>query len=140
MANIRSISELAEKYKRVTPGRRADYEAGINKPKADWASQAGAAEGAYEDGVQSGISRKAYGKGVADKGTAGWKTDALQKGPERWAPGVGYGTPKYATNFAPYVDVISRTTLPPKYGKGDPRNFDRVTAMANALRAAKVGK
>jgi len=140
MAAIRSITELAEKYRRVTPGRRADYEAGINKPKADWATEAAAAEGAYEGGVQDAIDNKRFSKGVANKGTAGWKADTIQKGPERWAPGIGYGTPKYQTNFAPFVDVISRTTLPPKYAKGDPRNLDRVAAIANALRAAKVGK
>jgi len=140
VANIRSISELAEKYKRVTPGRRADYEAGINKPKADWASETVAAAGAWAGGVQDAISRGAFPAGVNDKGTAGWKSDTIQKGPERWAPGIGYGAPKYATNFAPYADVIARTTLPPKYAKGDPRNLDRVAAIANALRAAKVGK
>ena len=140
MANIRSINELAEKYKRVTPGRRADYEAGINKPKADWATEAAAANDAWKGGVQDAISRNAFASGVQEKGTAGWKSDTIQKGPERWAPGIGYGAPKYATNFAPYADVISRTTLPPKYAKGDPRNLDRVAAIANALRAAKVGK
>ena len=140
MAAIRSIAELAEKYKRVTPGRRADYEAGISKPKADWETETVAAEGAYEGGVTEAISRKAFSAGVRDKGTAGWKADTLQKGPERWAPGIGYGTPKYQANFAPFRDVIERTTLPPRYAKGDPRNIDRVTVMANALRAAKVGK
>lgn len=140
MPAIRSISELAEKYKRVTPGRRTDYENGIAKPKADWASETTAAEGAYEGGVQEAISAKRFGKGVAAKGTAGWQADTKQKGPERWATGIGYGSPKYATNFAPFADVIGRTQLPPKYAKGDPRNFDRVAAIANALRAAKVGK
>ena len=140
MANIRSITELAEKYKRVTPGRRADYEAGIAKPKADWASNTVAAAGAWAGGVQDAISRGAFPSGVNDKGTAGWQADTKQKGPERWATGIGYGSPKYATQFAPYADVIARTALPPKYAKGDPRNIDRVTAIAAALRAAKVGK
>ncbi len=140
MANIRSITELAEKYKRVTPGRRADYEAGIAKPKADWASNTVAAETAYEQGVQEAVSAKRFGKGVTDKGTAGWQADTKQKGPERWATGIGYGSPKFQQNFAPFADVIARTTLPPKYGKGDPRNIDRVKAIADALRAAKVGK
>jgi hypothetical protein len=35
--------------------------------------------------------------------------------------------------------VISSTTLPPKYAKGDPRNVQRVATMAAALRAAKMG-
>ena len=140
MAAIRSISELAEKYKRVTPGRSADYKAGIEKPKGDWAAQTGAANEAWKGGVQDAISRDAFASGVADKGTAGWKADTLQKGPERWSPGIGYGTPKYTSNFGPYRDVIERTTLPPKYAKGDPRNIDRVTAIASALRAAKVGR
>jgi len=140
MAAIRSISELAEKYKRVTPGRSADYKAGIDKPKSDWATEATAANDAWKGGVQDAISNDRFSKGVSDKGTTGWKADTLQKGPERWSPGIGYGAPKYQTGFGPYRDVIERTTLPPKYAKGDPRNFDRVTAIANALRAAKVGK
>jgi len=140
MPAIRSITELAEKYKRVTPGRRTDYENGIAKPKADWASETQAAESAYAQGVQEAISAGRFGKGVSDKGTAGWQADTKQKGPERWATGIGYGSPKYATNFAPYADVIGRTVLPPKYAKGDPRNFDRVVTVATALHNAKVGK
>uniref|UniRef100_A0A6H2A037 Uncharacterized protein n=1 Tax=viral metagenome TaxID=1070528 RepID=A0A6H2A037_9ZZZZ len=140
MAAIRSISELADKYKRVTPGRSADYKAGVEKPKADWATQAGAANEAWKGGVQDAISRNAFASGVNEKGTAGWKADTLQKGPERWAPGIGYGTPKFASNFGPYRDVIERTVLSPKYAKGDPRNLIRVAEIANALRAAKVGK
>jgi hypothetical protein len=140
MPAIRSIAELAEKYKRVTPGRRADYEAGITKPKADWETQTLAAEDAWVGGVQEAISEKRFPKGVREKGTAGWQADTKQKGPERWAPGIGYGAPKYEKNYAHYRDVIERTTLPPKFAKGDPRNFDRVIAIATALRQAKVGR
>lgn len=140
MANIRSLTDIVEKYKRVTPGRRADYDAGIAKPKADWAAETMAAESAYEGGVQEAISAKRFGKGVNAKGTAGWQADTKQKGGERWGPGIGYGTPKYEKNFGPFRDVIERTDLGPKYAKGDPRNIDRVTKITQALRAAKVGK
>ena len=140
MPAIRSIGELAEKWKRVTPGRRADYEAGINNPKGDWAANASAANEAWKGGVQDAVTRNAFATGVQAKGTAGWKTDTIQKGPERWGPGIGYGTPNYTKNFAPFRDVIQNTMLPPKYPKGDPRNIDRVTAISQALRAAKVGR
>lgn len=140
MPAIRSIAALSEKWKRVTPGRRADYEAGIKDPKQDWEAETIAAEAAYEGGVQDAISNKRFSKGVREKGSAGWKSDTLQKGPERWAPGIGYGEPNYSKNFSPYRDVIERTVLPPRYPKGDPRNIDRVIAIASALRAAKVGR
>lgn len=140
MPAIRSIAELSEKWKRVTPGRRTDYEQGIANPKKDWGTEALASNEAWKGGVQEAISRNAFASGVQSKGTAGWKADTIQKGPERWAPGIGYGAPNYAKNFAPFQSVIASTTLPPKYPKGDPRNIDRVTAISQALRAAKVGR
>jgi hypothetical protein len=45
----------------------------------------------------------------------------------------------YAKGFGPYANVIAATTLPPRYPKGDPRNIERVSAIAQALHQEKVG-
>ena len=138
MPKIRSASEVAKKWARVTPERAADYEAGVRDPKKDWAVETTKAEGAYEDGVRKAITNKRFGKGVAKAGTDKWKEGAITKGVVRFGPGVAVAAKKYEDGFAPYREVIEKTVLPPRYAKGDPRNFERVKAMGMALHDKKV--
>lgn len=138
MADIKPLAAIGEKWTRVTPGRQADFESGVAAPTKDWETQAAAAEGAYEGGVSAAVGRKAYGRGVRAAGTAKWKSKTLAvKG--RWGEGVRLGGDDFQSGFGPYHAVIERTTLPPVYPKGDPRNLERVAAIATALHRAKVG-
>ncbi len=139
MAAIKSIVAIREKYARVTPGRTEDYAAGVASPRKDWATVTGAAEPAYKAGVQAAMTRGAFGKGVAEAGTAKWQGRALTVGVERWGPGVLAAVDAYERGFAPYRDVIERLRLPPRYPVGDARNYERVKAIGDALRRAKVG-
>jgi len=138
MPAIRSASEIAEKWARVTPGRSADYAAGIEKPKKSWVEAAAAAEEAYEGGVQQAIAEKRYGKGVREAGDEKWKRKAKELGTTRWGPGISAAKADYEKGFAPFRDVIERTVLPPRKPKGDPSNIDRVRILAAALHEAKV--
>lgn len=140
MAFIRSIEHIAKKWAEVTPGRTADYEAGVANPRRDWGVATAAAEGAYEAGVTMAISKKRFGKGVKAAGTEKWQRGALEKGTARWGPGVGLAQDLYGRNFAPYRDAIERVTLPPRYAKRDPRNLARVKAVVDALIAAKEAR
>jgi len=140
MPAIRPIGELEEKYKRVTPERAPYYQAGIEKPKEDWASEAMAAAEAYTGGVTVAAREGRYQKGVAKAGTAKWKEATLIKGVQqgRWAQGISAFHGNWAKNFAPFHETIARTALPPRYPKGDPRNLERVKAIASALREKKL--
>lgn len=138
MARIRSAAEIAEKYARVTPGRSADYAAGIENPKADWKTATQAAEDSWAQGVQQAAANKQFGKGVAKVGTEKWQRKARDLGVGRWGPGVSAAKDDYESGFAPYADVIRTTTLPPRGPKGDPRNIERVSKLAMALHAKKV--
>jgi len=138
MPNIRSTAENAAKWKRRTENAGAEYEQGVNNPKKDWAAETAKAEGNYEKGVQAAITKKRFGKGVVKAGNAKWKNGAVQKGVQRFGPGVQASGDNYAKGFSPYAEVIKNTTLPPRYPKGDPRNFDRVKAMGTALHNKKV--
>lgn len=137
MAEIKSVTEIAEKWARVTPGRAEDYQKGIESPRKDWESATAAAEGRYKEGVQKAAARGAFGKGVRAAGTAKWKEKALELGVRRWPEGVQAAQDAYNAGFAPYADVIARTSLPPKYPRGDIRNIARVAAIAKALRDKK---
>lgn len=138
MADIKPLSSISEKWTRVTPGRQADFETGVTSPTKDWETSAIAAETAYEGGVTESIGRKAYSKGIRAAGTTKWKSKTLAV-KSRWSEGVRLAGDDFQSGFGPFHAVIERTTLPPVYPKGDPRNIDRVTAIATALHAAKVG-
>lgn len=140
MPFIRSAAEIAKKWGSVTPARTPDYEFGVKNPKKDWAAEAGAAESRYEEGIAAAVADKRFGKGVAEAGTEKWSKGAAEKGVARWGPGVTIAQPDYEAGFAPYREVIAATDLPPRYPKGDPRNIERVSAMAAALHAKKVGE
>jgi len=138
MAGIKSASAIAAKWARVTPQRAPDYEEGVKSPRRPWAESAKRAEEAYKAGVTAAAQAGRYGKGVDAAGNEKWQKKALEKGVARYGPGVQVAADDYERGFAPYRDVIERTTLPPKYPKGDPRNIQRVAAIAKALRDAKT--
>jgi hypothetical protein len=138
MPKIRSAGAIGDKWARVTPERAEDYKIGVTNPKKDWAAETKAAETNYEAGVKSAMTRKAFGKGVDKAGTAKWQEGALKKGVDRFGPGVMAGQDNYEKGFAPYRDVIEHTVLPTRYPKGDPRNIERVKAIAKALHDKKL--
>lgn len=139
MAAIKSAADIAEKWKRVTPQRIEDYRKGVQNPRVDWATASKAAEGNWRDAVTAAAGRGAYGKGVSEAGTDKWKNKAALKGPGRFAEGVQLGEADYEKGFAPFRDIIERTTLPPRRPTGDPTNIERVRAIDTALRARKIG-
>lgn len=138
MARIRSTAEIARKWVEVTPGRTAQFEAGVESPLADWKQNTKAAEKNYEAGIQVAIAGKRFGKGVDAAGTEKWKDKTLQLGVQRWGPGVTAAGPDYEKGFGPFRDVIEKTTLPPRFPRGDVRNFERVKAIGQALHEKKI--
>jgi len=140
MANIKPVSEIAEKWSRVTPQRTEDYEKGVKSPTKDWAASAKAAEESYKQAVVKAAQEGRFGKGVSKAGTGKWQSKASTKGVDRWGPGVQMARQDYEAGFAPYAEAIKTISLPPRYPKGDPRNIERVVAIARALRAKKLGR
>lgn len=139
MADIKSSSAIAEKWARVTPQRTQDYQEGVQNPRTDWEQATKAAAQSQAEGVQKAIAEKRFEKGVAKAGTGKWQEGATGKGVQRWGTGVQAAGEAYAEGFQPFADTIKNTKLPPRYPKGDPRNIERVKAMASAMHAKKVG-
>ena len=135
----KSANQIAEKWARVTPERLTDYEAGVRTPKRDWEKNTSDAEGRYEEGIKASIQRKAFGKGVKRAGTAHQQAMTIEKGMVRWPDGVRTAEARMATGMQRVVSVLEKTTLPPRYAKGDPRNLKRVEAVNIALHKMKIG-
>jgi len=133
MPPIKSIADITKKFVDVTPGRAAQYAEGCASPSKDWATATEAAETNYEEGVQAGIGRKAFGKGVKEAGTSKLQEGIKKKGVSRWPVGVRLAAAAFSKGFGPFRDAIERVRLPERYKKRDPRNLDRVAAICKEL-------
>ena len=136
---IKSPAEIAAKFARVTPGRSAEYLEGIQgtSPAAFESATIGA-EATYNQAITQSIARKAFSKGVTGSGPK-WQAKASDLGPSRFATGTGGAADDYAKGFAPSAQVISSLTLPPRGPAGDPKNFERVRIIGEALHKKKIG-
>ena len=139
MAQIKATDQIAEKWARVTPQRAQDYTQGIEPPRRPWADATAAAEQTYKDGVTQAANKGRFARGVRATGNDGWQRKTREKGPQRFSEGVALAQPDFAAGFAPYAQVISSTTLPPRFPKGDPRNYQRVQAIGTALASKRAG-
>lgn len=137
MANIKEMSKIVDKWQRRASVATPDYQDGIENPKRDWAEAASAANNNYVQGVTRAAQEGRFAAGVKRVGTEKWKKRALAKGPNRFTEGVSIATPDYEAGFAPYREAISALKLPDRGPKGDPRNIQRVAAVATTLRKLK---
>lgn len=138
MAEIKSLSDIRDKWTRVTPGRTEDYKLGIANPRRDWEEETLAGKDNWKMGVDQAAAKDLFAKGVSKSGTKKWRDHALQKGPGRFAEGVYIAGPDYESGFKPYHEAIARVDLGPRFPKRDPRNLDRVKRIVDALVAEKV--
>lgn len=139
-ASVRPVQMVADKWKRRAASAQQEYTEGVNSTTRSWEAAAAAAENAYKAGVAEASARGAFGLGVKRRGNDGWKRAALDKGAQRFGPGVEVAQNEYQSRVGPFLDVISRTDLPPRGPAGSPGNLQRVNAIATALRAAKTGR
>jgi len=136
MPKVRSGS--GQKWSRNASQATETYTEGVRNPRTPWSQATQNAAESYKAGIQQSITEGRFAKGVAKAGDQKWQTNAVQKGGERFASGVQQGVTSYETGVAPYLSVIESTTLPPRYATGDPRNLERVKAIAMALRNKKT--
>jgi len=137
---VKSAQQAAGRWQRRASSAGAEYTEGVERTGKSWQAAAGAAKGAYIAGVQEAQSRDAFARGVAAAGDAKWRSNALRKGPGRFAEGVQVGTDDYARGIGPFLEVAARTDLPMRGPTGSEANYTRSTTMAKAFRAAKVGR
>lgn len=133
-------ADAAGRWSRRAAVATEDYRAGVANPRTPWAAATVAAAPVQAAAVQAAIAAGSYAKGVQKAGDERWRNKASTKGADRFAPGVAEAQSDYQAGVQPYLDTIANTTLPPRGPKGDPKNIQRVIAIATALRNKKMGK
>lgn len=137
MAAIKPIEQSADKWQRRASVAQPDYQAGVQNPRTPWATAAAAADANYRQGVTAAATAGRFQAGVRAAGEERWRTATLAKGPSRFVEGVQLGVAEWQRGFAPFQQVISALALPARGPRGSPANLQRVSAVAQALRAAR---
>jgi hypothetical protein len=137
---VPSVASVAQKWARRAASASGEYESGVKGTQRSWATAAKAAENNYKTGVTAAANAGRFGKGIDRAGDAKWKKGAVEKGPARYAQGVGVGEGDYSGAVAPYLEAISRVDLPPRGPAGSEGNYNRVAAVGKALRQLKISR
>lgn len=115
------------------------YAAGVQNPKTEWKQAALAGAENYKKGVTAAANQNRFNRGVQNTPDGKQQMNALQKGTQRFAPGVQMAQGDYNAAMEPVIRTIEAVTLPARGPKGDPNNLNRVAPVANALHALKTG-
>jgi hypothetical protein len=139
--NVKPLDQIASKWSQRASAAGAAYTSGVQNPSRSWATSTTAAAPNWATGVQTAVSNGRFAKGVQAAGDAKWSAGATGKGATRYPQGVtgAAAINNFTQGFTKFASVLSSLTLPPRFPKGDPQNAARSTAVATALRAAKVG-
>lgn len=136
----KTAQEVATKFANRAAGASQDYVAGAEATNKDQAGRAIASKAIYQQALTESFGRDAYAKGLSKSGTQGWKDGVKTKGAERFASGVSASVNKYATESGKYDSARKAADALPRGLKGSAQNIAKVSAVVNALRAAKTGK
>jgi hypothetical protein len=137
---IKSAATAQAKYTRNTASASQSYQDGINNPRRDWATVTAAAEGTWEAGIQAAVGAKSFARGITPDAAAKQKTNALQLGASRYAPGTANAAPAWAKFTQPVFDAMAAVPDMPRGPKMSQQNFDKQRAYAAAAHSAKKNK
>lgn len=139
MVKVKSVEEIATKWSDVTPARAPYYEAEVKVAGAEWKSGAAGGQAAYEAAMRDPNVLKRRAAKITDEAASKYQTKAGTVGPGRFREGIAAGKPYYAAAFAPYHGVISAWVPPARGPRGDPKNYEIVKSIGDALHKKRTG-
>ena len=135
---MRTAQESTAKFIERAGSAAGLYRSGSEQTTKDQSARAIGAKAIYQAALTASFSRDAFAKGLQKSGKAGWLSGVVQKGADRYAPGIAVSGSKYATNSGRFDGARQAADNLPRGVKGSPTNLARVAAVVNALRAVKV--
>jgi hypothetical protein len=139
---MKTANEAVAKWQTRAGSASTDYADGATGTDKDQAQRAIAAKAVYQQALTESFGRDAYAKGLGRSGKAGWLKGVQEKGQQNYSTGVSANgaREKYVSNSAKYDSARNAAASLPRGARGSAGNLARVAAVANALRAVKVGK
>lgn len=139
MPKTKGAGAATQKWARNAGQATDSYVAGVQNPREDWQQATIKANDNYKKGVTAAANANRFQRGVQNTPAGKQQTNALQKGAQRFAPGVQLAQGDYNAAMEPVIRTIEGVALPPRGPKGDPANYKRVEPLGNALHALKTG-
>ncbi|MDR7492446.1 MAG: hypothetical protein QN122_13495 [Armatimonadota bacterium] len=136
----KSLADAATNWAQVTPGRSDRY---VNRAVANaqkWLSNFLAGIPNWQAGVTAAGVPARMRASAQSRGAQRFPAKIQAVGAARFGQGVQAGRPNYEQGFGPYLQVIQGLTLPAKGPRGDPRNYQRVSAVGDALHRARMAQ
>jgi len=140
MVKVKPIDRVVKKWEERASVATDEYKAGVENPKQDWQKATEDAFPAWQTAIQEAIRNRTFIGGVRKAGTEKWRRGALEKGADRYSSGVRAAVDEYRDAMGEVLRVMEGVTLPARGPKGDPKNYDRVKAIGEALHKYKVAK
>lgn len=138
--DIMPLEKTVDKWNRRVAIALPEFEDGLRNPREDWETATLAATERWNAAMTEAIRLGTWAAGVREAGTRKWQDRALTLGLARWPSGVAAATGDYRAGFAPYHAALERLVLPPKYARGDIRNYERSKVIGITLRKIKLGQ
>ncbi|MEM4431107.1 MAG: hypothetical protein QXM08_08070 [Thermofilaceae archaeon] len=126
---MRSLDEIAEKWRRRCLAATGDYAKGVVAPRRPWREQTLASADKWARRVLEAAAENTYARSVAATPSEYWRSKALTTGVTRYTEGVNRSVRVYEA-FKPLSELVP----PPRAPRGDPRNLERVLAVVKALK------
>jgi len=136
---VKNVADAATKFVQRASAAGNDYKMGVSNAGQAWVDQTSQSADTYAAGVQAGIGRGAFQKGVVKAGAAKYQTNASGKGANHYPEGIRGGQAPYQQNSAPYFDALGSIVYPPRRPRGDPANQARSIIVQTTLHAKRVG-
>lgn len=139
---MKTANDAVAKWQTRAGSASQDFAEGAQSTDKDQAQRAIAAKEVYKTALTESFGRDAYAKGLGRSGKQGWLQGIQQKGAQNFSTGVSsnLARDKYVTNSSKFDAARKAADSLPRGARGSASNLQRVTAVANALRAVKVGK
>lgn len=134
----KTIGEAQKKWGEVTPGRASEYVAQTVARAAKWESNTLAAVPVWHQSLQAANIQARMSTALRRAGAAKFGRKVREVGQTRFGSGVTAALADYAERFAPYLQIIQGLNLPSRGPRGDPRNYNRVNAVGDALYRARI--
>ena len=134
---MKTAGQVAQKYADRASAASGDYVEGARSTTKDQSAAAIAAAAIYAQATQAAIQEGRFAKGLQKSGKSKWLAGVTEKGGNRYGEGVSGASPEYATASARFDGARGAASSMPRGIKGSAQNLQRVSAVVNALIAAK---
>jgi len=135
---VKSVTEVRDKWLDVTPGRAAYYEKEASVSGSDWEKGASDASSAFKSAISAANIEALFKGGIKRAGAAKYERKVKAVGVARFSQGVSAAGPDFEAGVSPFLDEISKITLPPRQPRGSEANYARVRDIGVALHKKRL--